>query len=225
VAQAKGRSMNEPKRWPLIIIVLIAVAAVLLVVQVAYANGSDRDHGHHDDGEAVIADIAGDDLRALALSQALGDAAISGCIVTTQWGIIIYQRQGYRYDVFCLADKLDQAGKFEDAAAMRCTHKIPTKLYGDRCLSVMNFEPPEKDETDKPVSQVPDDRYVQQQEELEFAREERASLVGQIEKITQQLERPPPAQQQVQQQIDEGAERRARSLKAYEEALAKGSEQ
>ncbi len=215
--------MNEPPR----VSFLLIIGAMLVILFIVFDIRAQQDHtcqgGHNcNDGAVSTASdaiIGGDEFRALSVSQSLGAAAISGCIVTTQWGIpIIFQRQGFHYDVFCLARELDQVSKFEDAAAMRCTHKDTAKLYGERCLSVMNYEPPEIDPLDILVGQVPDERYEQQQEEIEYLREENASIVGQLEKITQRLERPPPVQ------IDKGAERRARAREAYEQAL-KGDEQ
>lgn len=221
--------MTLDKKVRLFFLTIILLVIASYYAPYVFAQGDHKCQGGHNcnEAESIVGAANGDEFRALSLSQSLGDVAVSGCIVTTQWGIIIYQRQGYRYDVFCLARELDAVGKYADAAAMRCLHKIPTKLYGGRCLSVMNFEPPEPNPTKTLVGAVldTDDRYVQQQEEIEYLREETASLVGQLEKITQQIEQAPASQQQAQQQIDSAAERRAKSRKAYEEALSKGSEQ
>jgi len=210
--------MNEPKRVSFWLIIGVMLVIIFIVFEIR-AQQDHRCQGGHNcpDGEVATV-LTGDEFRAFSLSQSLGGVDVSGCIVTTQWGIIIYQRQGYKYDVFCLARELDAVRKYADAASMRCLHKIPTKLYGERCLSVMNFKPPEIDPLDILVGQVPDERYVQQQEELEFAKEERASLADQLKQITQWLERPTTTQ------IDKGAERRARAREAYEQAL-KGDEQ
>ncbi len=150
---------------------LFVLAAVFgLIMVFAWHSAFAQSHHHNQEtGDVeleVLTDLSGmsNEHRALALSQALGDVDIAGCIVTTQWGIIIYQHQGYRYDVFCLARELDQAGKYHEAAQMRCTHAIPTKLYGARCLDVMNYEPPEQDEP-PPPSAVQDLVRAQEEEE------------------------------------------------------------
>ncbi len=166
-----------PKAFDRTLLVVGIILGLFLLGIFGIAYGQHECQGGHncnDDGGIVGGDIsianelAGSDgdFTSIALGQSLGDVDIAGCIVTTQWGIIIYQRQGFVYDVFCLADRLDQAGKYAEAAEMRCLHKIPRKLYAERCLSVMNFEPPESDEPPTP----PTDRaqgLVRAQEEEE----------------------------------------------------------
>ena len=83
--------------------------------------------------------ISGGD--AIGLAQSLGDVDIEGCVVTEQWGIIVYQRQNWDYDPWCLAAILDQQGKHLDAAKMRCSDKDTEKIYGDECMRVMTFSP------------------------------------------------------------------------------------
>jgi len=120
------------------LVVLLLVVPLLVLAQSNHHNNSG------DTSLDVITSLAGGDVstRSLALGQSLGDVDIAGCIVTTQWGIILYQRQHYEYDVYCIADQLDEVGKYADAAAMRCTHPEAAKLYGSRCLDVMNYKPP-----------------------------------------------------------------------------------
>ncbi len=98
----------------------------------------------------IVNQLAGDSgsFTSVALGQSLGDVDIAGCIVTTQWGIVIFQRQGFVYDLFCLARELEKAGKYAAAAEMRCMQEIPAKLYGDRCTTVMNFKPADLTETE-----------------------------------------------------------------------------
>lgn len=209
---------GEPRRVSLIWIILGAVVIALIVFDISYGQGAhDNCNGNSCiDGE-VAAVLTGDEFRALSLSQALGGVEVSGCVVTTQWGIVIWQHQGYKYDVFCLARELDVVRKYADAAAMRCLHKIPTKLYGERCLSVMNFEPPELDLTKTLVGQVPRDntRYEALLERLDKYEDER-----------QETNRSYAVQQQqqyevIQQQVENAAaERRAKSRSAYADALA-----
>ncbi len=131
---------------------------VWLMLMLAPALAQHECQGGHNCNDAggdiqVLTELAGDDFRALSLSQALGDVDIAGCIVTTQWGIIVFQRQGFVYDVFCLARELDMVKKYNDAAAMRCLHKIPADLYGSRCLAVMNYQPPEGNNPPPPPPQ------------------------------------------------------------------------
>ncbi len=77
-----------------------------------------------------------------AFSHGLGDVDIEGCVVTKQWGSILLSHQYFKYDVFCIADRLDVQGKHAAAAALRCSDKATKKLFGDSCISVWTFKPP-----------------------------------------------------------------------------------
>ena len=78
----------------------------------------------------------------LALAQSLGDVDIgraAECIITEQYGILVWQRQYTKYDEWCLAGILDRQGKPEAAAIMRCSDKATKKLYGAHCESILKF--------------------------------------------------------------------------------------
>jgi len=198
----RGGVMSEPKRVNFWLIIGVMLVIIFIVFEVRAQQDHTCQGGHNcNDGAAdIVNTIAGDDFRALSVSQSLGAAAISGCIVTTQWGIpIIFQRQSFHYDVFCLARELDKAKKYNDAAAMRCTHNDTAKLYGERCLSVMNYEPPKPPKLEKPdltktlVGQVPDEDDDARYDEL-------LKRLDKYENERQQANRSYTAQQQVQQQ-------------------------
>ena len=208
--------MNEDRIWIAMkyLAGVLLIAMLLMLVTPAFAQGDHPCQGGHNCNDVNTAVLDGDEFRALSLSQSLGGVDVSGCIVTTQWGIIIYQRQGYRYDVFCLARELDAVGKYADAAAMRCLHKIPTKLYGNRCLSVMNFEPPEPNPTRTLVGQVPNTN------EDDDARYD--ALVKELAQVRMQQQE---QQQQIEQQpaaVDDSAFRRSRAKEAYQKAKEGG---
>lgn len=95
------------------------------------------------DSTSAASAVGGDQTsRALALSQSLGDVDIEGCVVTEQWGIIVYQRQNWDYDPWCLAAILDQQGLHKEAAQMRCSDKDTEKLYGkETCIKTLTFLP------------------------------------------------------------------------------------
>ena len=219
--------LDEPKRVSFLLVIGAMLVVIFIVFEVRAQHECQGGHNCNDDIVGPPTVIDSDDSQFLALSNSLGDVEISGCVITKQFSIIVWARQSWEYDPWCLAEALDRQGKHEYAAKMRCTDKKTAKIYGDDCITVLNFEPPEIDPLDILVGQVPDDRYAVQQEEIEYLREEQASLVGQLEKITQRLEQPPASNQQVQQQIDSAAQRRARARAAYDEkkALAKGSEE
>lgn len=179
--------------------------------------------GRYDDQPDTDIDIVneltagGSDVTALGLSQALGDVDIAGCIITTQWGIIIFQRQGYTYDVFCLADRLDEAGKWADAAVMRCQHPDSAKIFGGRCLSVMNFEP---DEQPEPNPEPPDWATSAEQAVVHAQQEEEHD--DRLAAIEQRMDREATARRAYARKLEAEKEverqRAGEALKAYKAA-------
>jgi hypothetical protein len=164
---------------------LLAMWLALMVFPAMAQHECQGGHNCNDGGAGIVGGdvsianelVSGNgDFNSLSLGQSLGDVDIAGCIVTTQWGIIVYQRQGFVYDVFCLARELDHAGKHDDAAEMRCLHKESAKLYGARCREVMNWKPPEGSDPPVVVAAAPAP-VVRAQEE-----EERTDRLDAIEK-------------------------------------------
>lgn len=210
--------MTEPRRVSLIWIILLALVLVLIVFNVSY--GSD----HYDDSDDTVSTetiVKGN--RGISVSGS--DMEINECVSSFSWlfGIV----QEVRTNPLCVAKQLEAEGKYKAAAELRCSVRRVRTAYGsmEKCIDAVIFIPPPEPEPVPVNNDEVDERYVQQQEEIEYLREENASIVGQIEQITQQMERAPSGQQQAQQQIDSAAQRRAKSRAAYEEALAKGSEQ
>ena len=169
--------------------------------------------GHNCNDDVVnVGQPSGD--RFLALSNSLGDVDVSGCIITKQWSVVVFAKQGYEYDPWCLAGILDENGKYIEAATMRCTDKETAKIYGEDCTVVLNFEPAE------PQGLVRDDdwdweeKYLAQQQEIEMVREESASRVAATTRKQSVLEA----------KLDADADRRARARAARDEILNKGSE-
>ncbi len=130
---------------------------LLLLPVLAFANGDDDDcRGHScNDSDTIVELISGDQVSkntSLALAQSLGDVDLgraAQCVVTEQYGIIIWQRQNWEYDPWCIAGILDEQGKYVEAAQMRCFHKPTSKLYGDRCVEILTFSAPK--ETNNPI--------------------------------------------------------------------------
>lgn len=126
---------------------------LVLILAPVWANGNG---GSSDDADtsAVAELIGGDNISknsSLALAQSLGDVDLgraAQCVVTEQYGIIIWQRQNWEYDPWCIAGLLDEQGKHTEAAMMRCFHKPTAKLYGANCVAILTFTNPVKS---KPV--------------------------------------------------------------------------
>lgn len=219
--------MTEPKRISLLCLVLLAVFGSLVMWDFAHAD-DDHGHGqaHHGDSETTVIESQAVK-RSVGVGLSGGDMDINDCLATHV--ILFGIWQGTHTNPYCEALRHDAEGNYQAAAEMRCSTRKYKKVYGKgkACIdAVIRTAPVRTDE--ELTGEMPDTddaRYAEQQEEIEYLREENASIVGQLKHIAQQIERAPSNQQQVQQQVDAGAERRARSLKAYEEALAKGSEQ
>jgi len=206
--------MSSSKRSNLLLMVAIAVFFVMVVFEIAYGD----DH-YDDDGDIVtsdvLVDVMGGNSRGYAVSG--GDMDINDCLATESYLFGLYQRTKPNY--LCMADKAQAKGELVRAAEFRCIYWGVRRAQGgkDECIKRLTYDniPPAIKVL---VGAVPDDRYVEQQEEIEYLREENASIVGQIEYITQQIQRAPT-------QIDAGAARRAKSRAAYEKALTEGTEQ
>ena len=155
----------------------------------------------YDDDTEIINEVTGgnSDVLALGLSQSLGDVDIAGCIVTTQFGIIIFQKQSYEYDVFCLADRLDEAAK----------------IFGGRCLRVMKFEPDEK-QAPEPTPTWSTEEQVAVNTQQHEERDDRLAA------IEQRLDREASARRVYARKLEaekEAEQQRAfEALKAYEQA-------
>jgi len=212
--------VSESKRVSLWLILLVMLVIFFIVFDIHAQGAHDNCNGQScNDGEIVV--LESQVKRSIGIGVSGGDMDINDCLAThaVLWGIW----QGTHINAMCEAAKMDRDGNYQGAAEMRCSSHKYKKVYGkgQECIdAVIRSAPPVLEVL---VGQVPDTdedndaRYAEQQEEIEFAREERASLVGQIDRLTQRLEQPPT-------QIDYGAARRAKSREAYEEAL-KGSEQ
>lgn len=84
-----------------------------------------------------------------------GAAAINDCLYTVQVGF--GAGQWVKPNKICLAEKLDQMGKYEAAAKMRCTIDAIQKIFPDKaeCVSEMQMTPEEPEETPRETSHVP----------------------------------------------------------------------
>ena len=174
---------------------LLLLSLLCLPWCLSWASGTDVDVRQSNDqnlqttGDQVIK--GGD---AFGAAHGLGDVDIEGCVVTKQWGSFIVSHQYYEYDVFCIAEVLDSQGKYDAAAALRCSDKDTAKLFGDSCISVWTFRPAVPPHMEATPNQG-DERYLAQQEEIEFMREELAAI-----KDAQQSQEKQQQQVQVVQQ-------------------------
>lgn len=205
--------------------IMMVVAILYLISLAIFAHDHNGDSDSDDtvdffDGDTII-DINGNSSRALALGTgSLGAAAIEGCLATTQFSLLIlFKKQGVKLDNWCVAKDMDQAGKYEDAAVLRCTYQHFSKTYGDRCTDVMNFKKPNPGGEDEGGNEsesalvglynraaIYDERYEQQQkqeEELESVKEQLAAVLGRLDRQQHTVRVRQQVQQQQQAQEDE----------------------
>lgn len=60
---------------------------------------------------------------ALGLSNGLGDVDIADCVVTDQWGTPLFSKQGFHYNVWCMANHFENNGLISQAANLYCQIK------------------------------------------------------------------------------------------------------
>jgi hypothetical protein len=168
--------MKTEKWIRLFFIALVAFAVILVVAPPALA---DDGHGHNHHGGDTMVDIdnpvdvnvtggdtnvpvdvnvtGGDspvsvnnESRALALSNALGDVDIAGCLGSTQWATPLFSKQKLVVNWPCLAEFYLEHGKYELAAMAICNTEIVKEFAGeDECEAAHDFAPPAE-----PVSEV-----------------------------------------------------------------------
>lgn len=231
------------RRLRLTIWVLLAILVVMLALPV-FASG--RDNIDIDiDTDTVVGvettvnggDMIGGDTnvstggnRSFALVNSLGDVDIAGCLGSTQWSTPIYSRQKLVLNWPCMAEFYLRNGKFELAAIALCNTEILDEFDSEAdCEAAHDFTPVNSDHDVHTRSDEFELAHAQQEEEIEYLREESASIVNQLEALTEQLESAPVTvslqlQTQIQRQEGEYERRRARALEAYNKALEESRE-
>lgn len=124
--------MDEPKRVSLVWLLLAALFAVVIVFDIAYADGHECQGGHNCndtnstiaiDSSNVVSNSVSDSSRAYGFG--LGDVAITQCYRSYQ--ILIFQDS--KINPICLADSLDAKGLHHTAAMVRCDIKAIRKHF------------------------------------------------------------------------------------------------
>ncbi len=172
---------------------------VLLLVLISgplFASGDDltaeaEAEANADAAASAVAELIGGDQiskhTSISLAQSLGDVDLgraAECVITEQYGIIIWQRQNWEYDPWCIARILDGQGKHYEAAQMRCFHKPTSKLYGDRCIETLTFDPP----PEPPPAALEDPRAFKYLEAEEVLHDEQQEEMESIESRLARIE-------------------------------------
>lgn len=204
---------------------LIVLASISLV-NVAYAQGDHKCQGNSCNNNGTPASVVVKSGRSIGVGGADYDIGRGSCKFHVGGFTVAIART----DKFCEGMEMIRAGMVDAGILHLCKQSKVGKNYTDLkdCQANVYIRPDTSNVVyvEPPDSQDDEDnfRYAVQQEEIEYAREERASLIGQIDMLTQKIERVPAAQ-------DDSAQRRANSRaelqkgrEAYEAIKQTGSE-
>ncbi|MEE8481765.1 MAG: hypothetical protein V3S12_00300 [Acidiferrobacterales bacterium] len=162
--------MTEPKRVNIWILLLIAMACVVFVFDVAYGDSDHECQGNSCNGggdvaldsSTVIGDtiVGGDD--ALGIGFSMGDVDIGQCIASKSTPVY----QWLVENPWCMADSLDARGRHEAAAKVRCSTKTLRRAYPDpvQCEAAVLVAVVVPDVPSKNDSEDDDDEYREQQQ-------------------------------------------------------------
>ena len=223
------------------------LAGILIFLIITKAEAQHECQGGHNcnggdpgnvtlDSSTVIGDtvVGGDTIRSLAVvAPGLPSVAIARCLGSEAWTLLIGGKQKLVLNQVCMAEFYLNVGRYDLAAQALCNQPEILAEYKTElaCEDKHNFTPPKSEgkggfDSDERSAQFEEHYELaqQQEHEIEYLKEEQASLVGRIDYLTERIERAPAPQPQLQQ-FDDGASRRARSREAYQKALTEGTEQ
>lgn len=174
----------------------------------------------------VTVNTGGNTSRALALSNSLGDVDINNGMASEQWATPLFSKQEIILNEWSAALIADSFGNHEQAARMRCGIKAIKRLYrtsGKWIFSKYDMTNCESDWTFHQVAvepaPVPAMSASRDDEEDDSRYDELYALVVELENRAPQVVVKQAMPDQVQQQIDDGADRRARARAAKAEIL------
>ena len=177
----------------------------LLLVLVMYGIENTNAHDdHHDDGGDISTDVSmtggdlisgdtGDNKSLVIAAPGLGDVDIAQCLGSEAWTLLIGGKQKLVLNQVCMAEFYLKQGRYDLAAQALCNQAEILSEYSSEqaCEAAHDLTPAIPDHDIHTRSETFEEVYPQQQEEIEYAREERASLVGQIDQLVQQIHQRP----------------------------------
>jgi len=154
----------------------LAVGAILLWLSFNKDTFASDHYYRDDDGdvEVITEVVTGDNInsggshKSLALVNSLGDVDINDCVISKQLSVIVFARQSYDYNLWCMALNMDKVQKYDEAATVRCLIPDIKKAFPDDCEHSMRFEPeiielPELDTLYSQAAQYDEDENERQQ--------------------------------------------------------------
>ncbi len=144
--------------------------------------------------------ITGNNKSYVLAPPGLGDVAIARCLGSEAWTLLIGGKQKLVLNQVCMADFYLKVGRFDLAAQALCNQPEILKEYQTEvaCEADHDFTPAIVevgfDLGDRSAQFDEHYELAQQQEhEIEYLKEEQASLVGRIDYLTERIEQAPAA--------------------------------
>ena len=229
-----------PKRFNIIWFLLAGILIFLIIAKAEAQHECQGGHNCNDpgnvilDSSTVIGDtvVGGDTIRSLAVvAPGLPSVAIARCLGSEAWTLLIGGKQKLVLNQVCMAEFYLKVGRYDLAAQALCNQPGIIEEYSSEATCEIDHDFTSaivEAGVDLPERSAQFEEHYelaqQQEHEIEYLKEEQASLVGRIDYLTERIERAPAPQPQLQQ-FDDGASRRARSREAYQKALTEGTEQ
>lgn len=191
---------------------LIILASISLI-NVAYAQGDHKCQGNSCNNNDTPVSAVVNSGRSIGIGGADYDIGRGSCKFHV--GGLTFAIA--RTDEFCEGMEMIRAGMVDAGILHLCKQSKVGKNYVDLedCQANVYIRPDTNNVVpiELPDLQADEDnfRYAEQQVEIEYAREEHASLIGQIDYLTHQIEQVPS--------INKEAERRARARAARDKVL------
>lgn len=184
---------------------LIGMAIVLVFLSaLVEASGVDvrqsNDLNNQTSGNVVT---EGSTALGLGFSYGMGDVDINDCLVSTQSGNIIFGKQGFEYNLWCMGEVYDAKGLYRMGALMRCDIPAVRIHFTDdsSCLAA--------NEVGREVAEVApvldslyeqasrhEETEEQHEEELEQMQMQQAEIVNRMDSYDRQRRRAAEAERQ-----------------------------
>ena len=143
------------------------------------------------------------------------DVDINDCL--SSYSLLFGLWQNVRVNPLCVADKLNQAGKYDAAAVMYCSVRRVKKVYGKDCIEKVKHDESDTTPLVYAAPAVEDTQYYE--DEYKALRESQAQLAAEVAKARKDAQRArveaqrayerPIMQTDLQQQLSMDAIRRA----------------
>lgn len=147
-------------------------------------------------GGDTTVNTGGNESKALALANSLGDVDIAGCLGSTQFGTPLFSKQKLVLNQVCMAEFYLNHGKYDLAAMALCNVPEILKEFETEslCEDAHDFGPPPE-----PKPEIPPVTSYEHHEDIEQVQMAQTGLVGRLDQLEARLNRPSPKPVAVEQ--------------------------